>query len=126
MIWTPLAFDRIAARWFSAPNIYFLWPVPLLTALTALMRWALAQRGARDASVLRVDRPVPAWVSRPRDLDLSLSRPPALTLWQTAAVPTSQLFMLTGTLILLPIILGYSVYVYWIFRGKVRAGEGYH
>ena len=52
--------------------------------------------------------------------------PPALTLWQTAAVPTSQLFMLTGTLILLPIILGYIVYVYWIFRGKVREGEGYH
>ena len=52
--------------------------------------------------------------------------PPAQTLWQTAAVPASQLFMLTGTLILLPIILGYSVYVYWIFRGKVRAGEGSH
>ncbi|MGZ3289822.1 MAG: cytochrome d ubiquinol oxidase subunit II, partial [Xanthobacteraceae bacterium] len=38
-IWTPLAFERIAARWFSIPNIYFLWPVPLLTALTALMAW---------------------------------------------------------------------------------------
>jgi cytochrome d ubiquinol oxidase subunit II len=52
--------------------------------------------------------------------------PPTLTLWQTAAAPASQLFMLTGTLILLPIILGYIVFVYWIFRGKVREGEGYH
>ena len=38
-LWTPLAFERIAARWFSTPNIYFLWPVPLLTALIALMVW---------------------------------------------------------------------------------------
>ena len=52
--------------------------------------------------------------------------PPTLTLWQTAAAPASQLFMLIGTLILLPIILGYIVFVYWIFRGKVREGEGYH
>ena len=38
-LWTPLAFERIAARWFSTPNIYFLWPVPVLTAVTALMVW---------------------------------------------------------------------------------------
>ena len=38
-IWTPLAFERIAARWFSVPNIYFLWPVPLVTAFTALLAW---------------------------------------------------------------------------------------
>ena len=52
--------------------------------------------------------------------------PPTLTIWQTAAVPASQIFMLLGTLILLPIMLGYIVFVYWIFRGKVREGEGYH
>ncbi|HSQ14566.1 MAG TPA: cytochrome d ubiquinol oxidase subunit II, partial [Candidatus Deferrimicrobium sp.] len=31
-LWTPYEFERIAERWFSTPNIYFLWPVPLLTA----------------------------------------------------------------------------------------------
>jgi cytochrome d ubiquinol oxidase subunit II len=36
------------------------------------------------------------------------------------------MFMLVGTVALLPIILGYTVFVYWLFRGKVRAGEGYH
>ena len=46
--------------------------------------------------------------------------------WEAAAAPSSQLFMLVGTLLLLPIILGYTVFVYWTFRGKVRAGEGYH
>jgi cytochrome d ubiquinol oxidase subunit II len=49
-----------------------------------------------------------------------------LTVWEAAAAPSSQLFMLVGTLLMLPIILGYTVFVYWTFRGKVRAGEGYH
>ena len=52
--------------------------------------------------------------------------PPTLTVWQTAAAPASQMFMLVGTVVLLPIILGYIVFVYWVFRGKVREGEGYH
>ena len=125
-IWTPLAFERIAARWFSIPNIYFLWPVPLLTALTALMAWRwLEERREMLPFVASIVLFLLGY------LGLVISTfpylvPPTLTLWQTAAVPASQLFMLTGTLILLPVILGYIVFVYWIFRGKVREGEGYH
>jgi cytochrome d ubiquinol oxidase subunit II len=52
--------------------------------------------------------------------------PPDLTIWQAASPPASQVFMLVGTLALLPIILGYVVFVYWIFRGKVRANDSYH
>jgi cytochrome d ubiquinol oxidase subunit II len=52
--------------------------------------------------------------------------PPHLTLWDTAAAPESQLFFLAGTLFLLPMVLGYTIFVYWIFRGKVAPGEGYH
>jgi cytochrome d ubiquinol oxidase subunit II len=52
--------------------------------------------------------------------------PPSLDIWQTAAAPASQIFMLIGTVFLLPIILGYIVFVYWLFWGKVREGEGYH
>ena len=52
--------------------------------------------------------------------------PPSLTVWDTAAAPASQIFMLLGTLLLLPIILGYVVFIYWLFRGKVREGESYH
>ena len=125
-IWTPLAFDRIAARWFSTPNIYFLWPVPLLTALTALMAWRwLDER--RD--VLPFLAAIALFLLGYLGLVISSYPylvPPALTIWQAAAAPASQLFMLIGTLILLPIILGYIVFVYWVFRGKVREGEGYH
>ena len=52
--------------------------------------------------------------------------PPSLTIWQTAAAPSSQIFMLVGTVVLLPLILGYTVYVYWLFRGKIGPGESYH
>jgi cytochrome d ubiquinol oxidase subunit II len=125
-IWTPLMEPRIAARWFSIPNILWLWPVPMLTALTAFLVWR--------------------WIERERDappflgsialflfgyLGLVISNfpyivPPSLTIWDTAAVPASQIFMLFGTLFMLPIILGYFVMVYWLFRGKVQEGESYH
>jgi cytochrome d ubiquinol oxidase subunit II len=98
----------------------------LLTALTALMAWrSLEERRERLPFFASIVLFLLGY------LGLVISTfpylvPPTLTLWQTAAAPASQLFMLTGTLILLPIILGYIVFVYWIFRGKVREGEGYH
>ena len=125
-LWTPLAFDRIAHRWFSTPNIYFLWPVPLVTALTALMAWRwLEQRREALPFLASIILFLLGY------LGLVISTfpylvPPTLTIWQTAAVPASQIFMLLGTLVLLPVILGYITFVYWLFRGKVREGEGYH
>ena len=53
--------------------------------------------------------------------------PPSLTVWQAAAVPASQIFMLIGTLVFLPLDRSaYTALVYWLFRGKVRPGESYH
>jgi cytochrome d ubiquinol oxidase subunit II len=125
-LWTPLAFERIYQRWFSTPNIFYLWPVPLVTALTALMLWRWLTAG----------REIPPFIAAIvlfllGYLGLVISCypyivPPALTVWQTAAAPASQLFMLVGTVVLLPVVLGYVVFVYWLFRGKVREGEGYH
>jgi len=125
-LWTPLAFDRIAQRWFSTPNIYFLWPVPLLTALLAYAAWRWLDAG----------REVPPFLATMGlfllgFLGLAISVfpyliPPSLTIWQAAAAPDSQFFMLAGTLVLLPLILGYVVFVYWLFRGKVAAGASYH
>jgi cytochrome d ubiquinol oxidase subunit II len=125
-LWTPFAFPRVFARWFSLPNILFLWPVPIVTGLTALAAWKWLNDGP-DA------RPFFAAIALflLGYLGLVISTfpyivPPALTIWDAAAAPASQMFMLVGTLILLPIILGYTGFIYWIFRGKVREGEGYH
>ena len=52
--------------------------------------------------------------------------PPSLTVWQAASAPATEIFMLLSTLIMLPIIVGYVIFVYWTFRGKLGEGEGYH
>jgi cytochrome d ubiquinol oxidase subunit II len=125
-LYTPLAFPRIFERWFSLPNILYLWPVPLVTALLALGCWVWLSRGYDGPPFLAA-----VGLFLLGYLGLVISNfpyvvPPALTVWDTAAAPASQFFMLVGTLLLLPLILGYFVFVYWLFRGKVREGEAYH
>ena len=123
---TAFLFPRIFERWFSLPNILYLWPVPLVTALTAFMAWRWLGRG-RDGRAFGAT--IALFLLGYLGLVISTFPylvPPTLTIWQTAAAPASQIFMLVGTVALLPVILGYIVFVYWLFRGKVREGEGYH
>jgi cytochrome d ubiquinol oxidase subunit II len=125
-IWTPLAFERIATRWFSLPNILFFWWVPAATALVAVAAWRALDTGNDTVPFLAA---IGLFVLG--YLGLLISNfpyiiPPSLTIWQTASSASTHVFMLIGTLMMLPIILGYMVFVYWIFGGKVREGEGYH
>ncbi len=125
-LYTPLAFERIAQRWFSIPNFYYLWPIPAVTALAAFALW----RGLKKERELSpFFATIALFLLGYAGLVISSYPylvPPSLTVWDTAAASSSLLFMLVGTLILLPIILAYIVLVYWIFRGKVRHGESYH
>ncbi len=125
-IWTPLAFERIAARWFSLPNILFFWWVPAATALFSFALWRWLETGREVLPFLAT---IALFLLG--YLGLLISNfpylvPPSLTIWQAAAAPATQVFMLMGTLVLLPIIIGYMIFVYWIFGAKVREGEGYH
>ncbi len=124
--YTPLAFERIAQRWFSLPNFYFLWPVPTVTAVVAAALWYwIGQR----REILPFVATIVLFLLGYLGLIISIYPylvPPSLTIWDTAAAPASQIFMLIGTVFLLPIILGYIVFIYWLFRGKVREGEAYH
>jgi cytochrome d ubiquinol oxidase subunit II len=125
-LYTPIAFERIAQRWFSLPNFYFLWPVPLLTIFLAAMLWRWI---GRRREVLPFVASIGLFLLGYLGLVISSYPylvPPTLTIWDTAAVPASQIFMLIGTLFLLPIILGYVIFIYWLFRGKVKEGESYH
>ena len=124
--WTPLAIERVFLRWFLLPNMLFLWPVPLITMLTAWYGWRSLEDGREVAPFVSA---IALFVLGYLGLVISTFPylvPPSLTIWDTAAAPASQIFMLLGTLLLLPVIFGYTVMVYWLFRGKVRAGESYH
>jgi cytochrome bd ubiquinol oxidase subunit II len=52
--------------------------------------------------------------------------PPDYTIWDAASAPESQLFLLIGVLFVIPHRAGYTAWTYWVFRGKVKVGEGYH
>jgi cytochrome d ubiquinol oxidase subunit II len=52
--------------------------------------------------------------------------PPHITIWDAAAPPMAQGFLLVGAVVLIPLFLTYTAYAYWLFRGKVHAGVGYH
>ena len=126
-IWTPLALPDVAGRWFSWPNIVFLSPIPLVTALLAWATWwALARPNAGAGPFAGA---VGLFAMSYLGIGISLWPmvvPHRFTLWQAASDPSTQAFLLVGTLFLLPVILVYTGWSYWVFRGKVRADVGYH
>ncbi len=125
-IWTPLADHDIATRWFSWPNILFLAPVPVLTAFVALWEWrALGSKAEAAPFVAAVLLFLLSYLGIAISL-WPMIVPHHLTLWQAASSESTQSFLLIGTLVLLPVILLYTAWSYWVFRGKVRGDIGYH
>jgi len=125
-VWTPLTHPAIAERWFTMPNLLYFSPVPLLVALVT---WQLLVRlkGTPNASpfVLTLCLVFLGYSG----LGISVWPyivPPSLTLWDAAAPPQSQGFALVGALLIIPMILGYTGWSYYVFRGKVDASHGYH
>ena len=119
-VWTPLADARIAARWFSWPNLLWVAPVPVVTAGLAYLLWRSLRRGHALRPFLCA---FGLFLLSFLGLVISLWPlivPPSVTLWDAAAAPKAQAFMLVGTLLLLPVILLYVAWSYWVFRGKVR------
>ena len=129
-LWTPLAHARVAERWFTWPNIAWFAPVPLLVAVAMLglvRSLATAHAGRNDGAPF-------VWTLVLVFLGYSglgislwpLIVPPELTIRAAAAPPQSMGFALVGALLIIPLILMYTAWSYWVFRGKVRAGDGYH
>jgi cytochrome bd ubiquinol oxidase subunit II len=125
-VWTPMLNPMFMQRWFTWPGILLTSPVPILVALVAWAFW-------RGLSLRHHVTPLlcaHAWfVLCYAGLGISLWPlivPPDITIWDAAASPSSQVFLLVGAVVLIPIILGYTGYAYWVFRGKVRQGMHYH
>ncbi|MCC5811860.1 MAG: cytochrome d ubiquinol oxidase subunit II [Ectothiorhodospiraceae bacterium] len=123
-IWTPLAEARVMERWLS--NAQWLWIFPVVTLAASLWLWSSIQRRKEGVPFVAT---MTLFIAFYVGLLISmwpLAVPPDHTFWDAASAPESQLFLLIGVLFLIPIILGYTAWTYWVFRGKVRPGMGYH
>jgi cytochrome d ubiquinol oxidase subunit II len=125
-IWTPLVDARIAERWFSLPNIIYFAPVPVLTlVLAVVLRRSLKQ--GRDLLPFLCSFGLSFLAFTGLVISLwPFIAPPSVTLWDAAVEPKAQAFLMLGTLFLLPVILLYVAWSYWVFRGKVTGAHGYH
>lgn len=113
-------------RWLAWPNIVEAAAVPLLALWVAWIFFASLRRG-RDGTpflcalalflLCYIGLGISLW---------PLIVPPSITIWEAAAPASSQAFLLAGAAVLVPVILGYTGFVYWVFRGKVKPGLGYH
>lgn len=125
-LWTPLAHPEVAERWFSLPNFFWLMPVPLLVLVTtyALVR-AVDEAAHYRPFLLTLALIFLGYMG----LGISIWPnivPPSISIWDAAAPAQSQAFMLVGALVIIPIILGYTAWSYYVFRGKISHDEGYH
>jgi cytochrome d ubiquinol oxidase subunit II len=128
---TPFVSERIFARWFSLPTIIALAPIPLVTAALFALLWVTLN------SLPRADDRW-CWLPFVGGVGLFFLAfsglaysfypyvvPERLTIWQAAAAPDSLLLILVGAVIMVPIIVAYSAFSYWVFRGKASALD-YH
>jgi cytochrome d ubiquinol oxidase subunit II len=125
-IWTPLAHHDIAERWFTLPRTFWFLPVPVLVVLaTARLLKSLEDRSDAAPFLLALGLIFLGFSG----LAISLWPhvvPPGISIWEAAGPPESLGFTLVGALLIVPMILTYTGWTYWVFRGKVRSGDGYH
>ncbi len=121
---TPFLSNDYYSRWFAWPGIAVAAPVPLLVSLLSVLFWRAIAREQQLAPFLLT---LGIYLLSFMGLGISFYPyiiPTSVTIWDAAAPANSQIFMLIGVGIMLPIIIGYTAWAYWVFRGKV--GEGYH
>ena len=138
LAWATLAFIGVVSlvmlvqsppfreRWLTLPRALGAGIVPIALAGLAWTFFSTLKRGGELAPFLCA---VGFFLLSYVGLGVSLwpmMAPPSLTIAAAAAPPVTQAFLLWGAAVLLPVILGFTGYVYWLFRGKVQLGVGYH
>jgi len=125
-IWTPFLDERIRAIWFNPHYIYKLAILPLTTG--CLILYCIYSIYKRNEYLIF---PLCFGIFVCSFIGVGISSwpyliPRLLTVSQAAAPETTLIFMLIGALILLPVLIAYTAYSYYIFRGKVTEAIGYH
>jgi cytochrome d ubiquinol oxidase subunit II len=121
----PMMNADVRALWFSLPNLFYLLPVPLLTAFLFVMIWRDLHREKEYSPFLMS---VGVFLMGYIGLGISLWPwlvPFEITFRQAAAAPTSQSLLIVGTAIMLPLVLTYTAFCYYLFRGKASHESAY-
>ena len=125
-LWMTLADYSYMTRWFTYPNYLYLAPIPILVGLLTLKSLhAIWKRKELQPFLLTITLFALSYFG----LCLSFYPnivPPSISLWEAAGPDSSLKFLLIGSAVLLPMIIGYTAYSYWVFRGKVNPDEAYH
>jgi cytochrome bd ubiquinol oxidase subunit II len=125
-LWTPFLKPLFRARWFAMPQMLYTAPVPILVAGCAFLLFrGLARRQELTPFLASLGLFVLCFIG----LGLSFYPyivPTSVTIWDAAGPDNSLGFLLAGAVVLVPMVLGYTAYSYWVFRGKVGAVGGYH
>jgi cytochrome d ubiquinol oxidase subunit II len=125
-LWMPFIEAQYFTRWLSWPSILYVAPVPILTLLAAWRLIAsLAAGREREPFLATLALFLLCYIGLGINLYPKIV-PPSVSIWDAAAPDRSLGFLLVGAAVLVPIILAYTAYAYWVFRGKVDPDGGYH
>lgn len=125
-VWTPLLNNQIAQRWFTLPNILWLSPIPLMVGgIFYKLQKSLDYKANTSPFIYSLAMVFLGYLG----LGISIWPniiPPNISIYAAASPPSSQRFALIGALIIIPLILAYTAWGYYIFRGKVSVDDHYH
>ena len=125
-LWTPFTAPQLINLWFNYPNMLYLAPLPIATFILLGITWiSLTHRYEKLPFLLTIGIFLLCYIG------FGISSwpyivPHTITIWQAAANDSSLKFILVGAMILLPVLISYTIYSYYIFRGKVDTETGYH
>lgn len=132
---TPMLNSSVFSKWFTLANLVAVWPIPLTTIVVFAMLW---RQLARLPVRLAQGNEYGVWVPFACCVGLfflafhglAYSLFPyivvdRLTIWDAASAPESLMVIFAGVVVVLPVIVGYSVFVYRVFRGKAVPLEYY-
>ncbi|MGW9229628.1 cytochrome d ubiquinol oxidase subunit II [Pseudorhizobium sp. NPDC055634] len=125
-LWTPFLEPLYLDRWFGWPTAAFSFIVPLLV-IGCFLVLAQGLRTGHDSRPFLAS--LGLFVLGYIGIGISFYPyivPTSVTIWDAAAPDESLAFLLVGAVVLVPLILAYTAYAYWVFRGKVNPEEGYH
>jgi cytochrome bd ubiquinol oxidase subunit II len=128
-LWTPTLNPSFSQRWFAWPGILATAIAPILSVVLAFVFFASLRKEEGEHDRRPFMCALGWFVLGFLGLGYSIFPmivPPSLDIWQAASVPSSQIFLLVGAAVMIPLILGYNALSYYIFRGKVEPGAHYH